>query len=71
MEKNNALDPVRQNSGAITKEVIEDDSGLLLQGVRGCLWPERASIRQAKNAWLVPEAPQDLFKRNKICNEKN
>jgi hypothetical protein len=24
-----------------------------------------------KNAWLVPEASQDLSKRDKICNEKN
>jgi hypothetical protein len=38
------------------QEGIENDSGLLLQGLRGCLWQKRASVRPEDNSWAMPKA---------------
>jgi len=52
------------------REGIENDSGLLLQGLWGCLWRKRAAVRHEDNSWAMPKAPQNLPKRDQGSNGK-
>jgi hypothetical protein len=43
----------------------KNDSGLLLQGLRGCLWGKGTPVRYKDNPWAMPDTSRNLFKRDK------